>query len=202
MESNSAALVLLASLALAGCASSPPEEPDNACGIFSEKEKWYSEARKARKKWGLPVAMGLAFVHQESAYESEAKPPRGRLLWVVPWLRSSSAYGYAQATDEAWSDYRRATNSWLAERDDFGDALDFIGWYNDRSHRELGIGKSDAYHLYLAYHEGPTGYRSGRWNNKSHVKTYASKVSRRYDRYRDQLSKCSSQLEKRRGWFV
>ena len=41
-----------------------------------------------------------------------------------------------------------------ADRDDFNDAIDFIGWYNDQSSRRSKISKSDAYNLYLAYHEG------------------------------------------------
>jgi hypothetical protein len=198
MPARSAATAIL--LVIAGCATAPPRDPDDACRIFSDNTRWYRDALRAEEHWGLPPAMALAFVHRESSYTHDAKPPRGRLLWVSPWRRPSSAYGYAQATDEAWSDYRRATNSWLAERDDFGDALDFIGWYNDRSHRALGIAKSDAYRLYLAYHEGPTGYRRGGWRNKSHVKSYAAKVDERYRRYTGQLRRCSSTLD-RGGWF-
>lgn len=162
---------------------------------------WYRDAQAAYENWRLPVAMGLAFIHRESNYERDAKPARGRLLWVIPWMRPSSAYGYAQATDEAWADYRRATRSWFAERDDFGNALDFIGWYNHRSHRVLGIAKDDAYHLYLAYHEGPTGYRRGFWRQKANVLGYASKVDDRYQRYRAQLERCRERLEDDGWWF-
>ena len=44
-----------------------------------------------------------------------------------------------------------------------GDALDFIGWYNDTSHRRLGLSKGDAYSLYLAYYSGHGGYARGTW---------------------------------------
>ena len=96
---------------------------------------------ETEREWGLPIPVGMAFVHRESSYVADAKPPRGRLLWVIPWRRPSSAYGYAQATDEAWSDYRKATSRWMVDRDDFSDALDFIGWYNDRSARTLRLSK-------------------------------------------------------------
>ena len=116
----------------------------------------------------------MAFVHRESHYVANAKPPRRRLLGVVPWKRLSSAYGYAQATDEAWQDYTDETDRWFVDRDDFADALDFIGWYNHRSHRRLGLRKDDAYHLYIAYYAGHGGYAQGRWKQKGPARGYAS----------------------------
>lgn len=190
---------LLLSLVLAGCATSPPQNPDDLCAIFVEKPHWYKAARRAERKWGLPIAMGPAFIHRESSYESDAKPARGKLLWVIPWRRPSSAYGYAQATDEAWEDYRKESKAWFVERDDFADALDFIGWYNQRSHRRLGIDKTNAYHLYLAYYEGPSGYATGNWKRNATVQRYAGIVGDRFARYGSQLTRCEERLDK--GWW-
>ncbi len=194
---------LLAVLALAACTSAPPRQPDDICRIFDEKRSWYRAAVETEREWGLPIPVGMAFVHRESSYVADAKPPRGRLLWVIPWRRPSSAYGYAQATDEAWSDYRKATSRWMVDRDDFDDALDFIGWYNDRSARKLRLSKQDAYHLYLAYYSGISGYASGRWRSDARVKGYASKVARRAQRYSDQFSTCKKRLSRGGiwGWF-
>lgn len=193
---------LLAVVCCVGCTSAPPRQPDDICRIFEERPSWYRSAVEAERNWGLPVPLGMAFVHRESRYVADAKPPRGRLLWVIPWRRPSSAYGYAQATDEAWSDYRQATSRWMVDRDDFADALDFIGWYNHRSARTLGLAKEDAYHLYVAYYEGPSGFASGRWRSDARVKGYASKVARRTERYRNQFAACEEDLPKGFwGWF-
>ena len=191
---------LLAVLALAACTSAPPRQPDDICRIFDEKRSWYRAAVETEREWGLPIPVGMAFVHRESSYVADAKPPRGRLLWVIPWRRPSSAYGYAQATDEAWSDYRKATSRWMVDRDDFDDALDFIGWYNDRSARKLRLSKQDAYHLYLAYYSGISGYASGRWRSDARVKGYASKVARRAQRYSDQFSTSKKRLSRGGSW--
>src|SRR4030095_5456775 len=40
-------LLLLLSLVLGGCASSPPRQPDNICEIFAEKHAWHRAAQKA-----------------------------------------------------------------------------------------------------------------------------------------------------------
>ncbi|MDH3643853.1 MAG: hypothetical protein OES38_17235 [Gammaproteobacteria bacterium] len=190
---------LLAVTAVVGCSSSPPSRPDDICAVFREKSGWYKDARRAQKRWGLPVSVGMAFVHKESAYVADAKPPRGKLLWVIPWRRPSSAYGYAQATDAAWGEYLEETRGMFRERDDLGNALDFIGWYNDRSHRRLGIARNDAYNLYLAYYVGPGGYARGHYRKQPAVQSYARRVSERSQRYAGQLSRCEKKLN--RGWW-
>ena len=43
-------------------------------------------------------------------------------------------------------------------------------WYNDQSHRRNHIFKTDAHHLYLAYHEGHGGYARGSYRGKSGLK--------------------------------
>jgi hypothetical protein len=190
---GAALLALLAGLT-GGCSSAPPGSPDDLCAVFEEKPRWYRHAQAAEREWGIPIHVAMAFVHKESSYISDARPARGRLLWVIPWRRPSSAYGYAQATSQAWQDYRRDTSRLLADRADFDDAIHFIGWYNQRSVRDLNIARDDAYHLYVAYHEGPTGYRRGGWQDNPTVKAYARKVSERAVRYRSQLAACEDDL--------
>lgn len=197
-----AAFIFIAlAFAIVGCSNNPPKQPGNLCKVFQEKPKWYRGAVAAQRTWGLPVAVGMAFVHRESSYVSDAKPPRGKLLWVIPWRRPSSAYGYAQATDEAWEDYKKQTHRLFVERDDLRDALDFIGWYNDRSHRQLGIAKNDSYNLYLAYYVGPTGYSRGVWKQQPAVQNYARRVVEREQRYQKQLNGCAEKLKRSRRWF-
>ncbi|HSG91340.1 MAG TPA: hypothetical protein VLA56_19140 [Pseudomonadales bacterium] len=187
--------LVLATMALAGCMSSPPEQAADLCRIFEEKGGWYRDARRSEKRWGVPISVMMAMTFQESSYNARARPARQKLLWVIPWTRPSSAYGYAQATNEAWRDYTRSTGRGGADRNDFGDAMDFVGWYNDRSAKMLGLRKDDAYSLYLAYHDGPTGFKRGTWKKKAWLKEAAQKVNRRAAAYEAQLVRCRDDLE-------
>ncbi len=155
---------------LTACTTTPPDELDDICEIFYEKEGWYKKAKKSSRKWGTSVPVMMSFVHQESKFRSKAKPPRTKILWVIPGPRPASAYGYAQATDETWRVYKKDTGKWSADRNNFGDAMDFIGWYNDQSYRKNGIKKNDTYHLYLAYHEGQGGFKNRSFKKKKWLK--------------------------------
>ena len=83
-------------------------------------------------------------MYQESRFNSKAKPPRKKLLWVIPWMRPTSAYGYTQALDQTWKVYQRSTGS-SNDRDEFKAATDFVGWYADQANRRAKIPKYDAY---------------------------------------------------------
>ncbi len=183
-------LVIVAAVSLTGCAAGQPKDPNNICYILKDNKGWYKDAKKARKRWGLPVHVGFAFVHRESTFVADAKPPRKR-VFGVPLGRTSSAYGYAQATDEAWSDYKKDTGRRFVKRSNFGDALDFIGWYNERSNKRLRLRKNDTYNLYLAYYNGHSGYAQGAWRKSSTIKGYAKKASRQAAIYAKQLRRCS-----------
>jgi hypothetical protein len=182
-----------------GCTSSTPKQQDNVCEIFREKRGWYDDAKDAQRRWGTSVPIMMAFIHQESRFQARAKPPRTKILWVIPGPRPASAYGYSQATDETWRDYRKATGAWSADRNNFEDAIDFVGWYNDQSYRRNQIQKTDAYHLYLAYHEGQGGFAKRSFRNKQWLKDVAKKVSVRSQMYQKQLNACEKSLS--RGWL-
>ena len=191
---------LIAFALLSACATSPPEQVDNVCDIFREKSGWYKDEKESRARWGVPISVSMAFMHQESRFVATAKPPRKKLWGVIPGPRPSDAYGYSQAKDSTWEWYQRSTGNYGADRDDFGDAIDFVGWYNNVSHKELGIDKQDAFRLYLAYHEGHGGYRKQSYRSKDWLVDVARKVDRQAKRYNSQLQECSEELEPR-GWF-
>ena len=199
-EQPIAVFALVAALTT-GCISTPPRQADDLCSIFEEKRGWYREARRSRERWGIPISVMMAMVYQESSYRSHARPPRRRLLGIIPWLRPSSAYGYAQATTSTWREYTRATGRRLADRNDFEDAIDFLGWYNRRSADALGLRRADAVSLYIAYHEGPAGFRRGKWREKSWLQRVAQRVQRRATRYYDQLVRCESRLDASPWWW-
>ena len=175
---------------LAGCASTPPGNPNDLCAIFKEKPRWFRAAKKSETRWGVPSSVMMAVMYKESSYIADAKPPRTKLLWVIPWKRESDAVGFAQATDAAWEDYLKATGNRFAERDDFADAVDFVGWYMNTAHRRAGIAVTDARSLYLSYYSGITGYMRGTWKNNDWLKGAADKVATRSTRYAGQMRRC------------
>lgn len=189
------ATVLL--LLLASCATRPPEDITDSCAIFDDKGGWYDSARDSQEKWGVPIYVQLAIIYQESRFVDDAKPPRGTILWVIPWKRPSSAYGYGQVKDSTWDWYVEKTGNRGADRDDFDDVADFIGWYGDMSHHMLGIRRDDAYSQYLAYHEGHGGFRRKTYNNKPWLKKVARKVERQAGQYKIQLAQCEDELNSR-----
>ena len=192
---------LLIVVPLAGCATSPPKRVDNACTIFDEKDDWYEAMRAAEKKWGTPIQIQLAIMRQESGFRHNAKPPRDTLLGIPMWWRVSNAYGYAQAKDETWDWYVDKTGNWFADRDDFEDAADFIGWYTDVSQRTLGISKWDAYNQYLAYHEGHGGWKRGTYKSKGWLMGVARRVENNAGTYGAQLKGCRERLDRGSGWW-
>ena len=189
-------LVWLPVLLLAGCAVSPPAQPENICAIFREKPDWHRAALKVQEKWGAPPAVPIAIMYQESSFKYDARPPRRYLLGFIPWTRPSSAYGYAQAQDGTWDDYKDEAGSMFASRDNFADALDFIGWYMNKSQQLNGVSKWDAYGQYLNYHEGWTGYRNRSYANKTWLINVSRQVQARAERFSAQYRGCEQDLSR------
>ncbi|MBI1250019.1 MAG: transglycosylase SLT domain-containing protein [Alphaproteobacteria bacterium] len=193
-------LVLAAPLVLAACASTaPPSQTQNACAIFEEQGSWWRAAKRAERRWGAPPALQLAIIHQESGFDHDARPARRGGFLFIPGRRPSSAYGYAQATNETWARYERARGDSGVDRDEFADATDFVAWYVRTSHDELGLGYDNARAHYLAYHEGQGGYRRGTYRSKGWLMDVAGRVQANADRYARQLDECDGRLD--RGWL-
>lgn len=192
-------LLVLTSL-LAACATAPPQNIDNVCEIFDEYYDWYSAANAVEEKYGIPIGVTMAFIHQESKFVENVRPPREWFLWIFPGSYPSTAYGYTQALDGTWREYQKDTGQWSADRDDFTDAVDFIGWYNTRTIKRTGIKKHDAYALYLAYHEGAGGYLRGTYKNKAWLIKVSQKVERRAKMYSQQLRECRETLNSSWLW--
>ena len=187
-------------LVLTGCSSNPPRQPDNICAIFEEKSDWYEAALDMNKRWGTPVHVPMAIMYQESGFRHDARPPMRWFLGLIPYGRASSAYGYSQAKTMTWSDYEKETGNGWSSRDDFADAMDFVGWYTHKTQRLNGVSKWDARGQYLAYHEGWGGYRNGSYRRKPWLVRVADKVDQRSRRYAAQYNGCKDSLE-RGGWL-
>jgi len=193
MKLNSLFFVSL--VALSACATTPPKNPQNICQVFKEKDDWYQASLAASRRWGVPIAVQMSIMFQESSFKHDAEPPRPTLLGFIPWFRSSSAYGYPQAQDGTWTDYQNQTGNNWADREDFADSCDFVAWYCAISNKKLGIPFNDAENLYLAYHEGHSGYRRQNYRNKSWLLNVARKVDQRAWQYDAQLSGCRQELD-------
>jgi hypothetical protein len=185
------AAVLLTLLASCGGGKfSAPRDLDNACAIVAERPQYYKAMRATQRKWGVPVHVQMATIHQESKFVGNARTPHQFVLGIIPMGRQSSAYGYSQALDGTWEEYQKDEGGRRARRDRIEDATDFMGWYMDQSARGLGIAKTDARNQYLAYHEGRTGFARGSYNGKAWLVEVADRVAARSDRYQAQLQSC------------
>lgn len=180
-------------LMLSACAK-PPSQTRNACAIFEQRDglfnNWRSAAQKAEREYGVPVPILMATIYTESSFRANARPPRKKLLGFIPWKRQSSAYGYSQALDGTWERYQRETGRWGARRTDFGDAMQFIGWYHRESASKTGIPLNDPYKLYLAYHSGQTGYLRGAYKNRPEALNGAKRFTSITYTYASQLKQC------------
>jgi hypothetical protein len=193
--------MLLAMLATSACTTSPPRDVNDICAIFEEKDDWYGYAEDSRDEWGSPIPVMMAIMYQESSFKADARPPRGKLLGFIPWVRPSSAYGYSQAKTTTWEEYEDDAGRFGADRDDFGDAIDFIGWYNHQSRRRSGLALNNTYGLYLAYHEGHGGYNRATYLQKPWLIGVARNVEARANTYQVQLAGCEAKLQSGGGFF-
>ena len=192
-------IVLISMLFLASCSTSQPKNINNICDIFEEKDDWYDDTKASFERWGVPIQVQMAIIHQESSFKHDAVTEMEYFLWIIPVGRKSSAYGYAQVMDGTWDWYIKSTRNWGADRDDFDDAVDFVGWYGKKTYDTLKISKWDAKNQYLAYHEGHGGYKRKTYNKKPWLIKVANKVGQRARTYRAQLATCEEELNS--GWW-
>ena len=185
------AAILLSFLASCGGGNfSAPRNLDNACAIVDERPQYFSAMQDTERKWGVPVPVLMAIIHQESKFVGNARTPHRFALGIIPMGRQSSAYGYSQALDGTWDEYRDDQNRRGARRDQIDDATDFMGWYMAQSQEKLGLSLADAEGQYLAYHEGRTGYARGSQNDKPWLIEVAARVEARAQTYSEQLVSC------------
>ena len=130
----------------------------------------------------------------ESDFDWLAKRPRQKPFKVIPYNRPSSSFGYSQAVNGTWEQYKKETGNKLATRVRFKDSVDFIGWYTNKTESILKISEKDAFKQYLAYHEGWGNYKYYKKNKK--VIGLARKVQKQSNIYKNQLIKCRNSLNK------
>lgn len=167
---------------------------DDACSIAQQRPKYVKAFKATERRWGVPVHVQMATIYHESRFRGNARTPYNYVLGVIPMGRQSSAYGYSQALDGTWDDYRADTGKRRAKRDRMQDASDFMGWYMNKSREKNGIALTDARNQYLAYHEGHNGFARGTYRNKSWLMRVADEVELRSNIYAAQLANCRKSL--------
>ncbi len=182
-------------LLLAACGGggnfTAPRDLENACAIVRERPQYFRAMKATERKWGIPVHVQMATIHQESKFIGNAQTPHKFALGVIPLGRQSSAYGYSQALDGTWEEYQEEIGGRRSRRDNIKDATDFMGWYMHNSTARLGISKQDAKGQYLAYHEGRSGFARQSYLAKPWLVAVSDRVQTRSQRYASQLSRCS-----------
>ena len=169
---------ILMMFSLQSCLSTPPENPDNICLIFEEKSSWYKAAMKAEKRWKIPPYVLMSFVYQESSFKSDARPEREKLLGFIPWFRPSTAVGYSQALTMTWDDYKDETGNSGANRKNFKDSADFIGWYASKG-----------------------GFKKKSYRKKQWLVKVSDRVQARSTKYQQQYWGCAKDLKKKKFLF-
>lgn len=185
-----AAILLLFLASCGGGNFSAPRHLDDACSVIHQRPQYLAAMKAVQRKWGVPISVQMAILYQESKFIGNARTPHQYALGVIPMGRQSSAYGYAQALDSTWDDYRDEQHRRGARRDNIRDATDFMGWYIDGTTQRLGLSKSDAESQYLAYHEGRNGYTNQSYKSKGWLVDVAAKVGARAAMYHTQLAAC------------
>lgn len=173
-----------------GGGGSAPRNLDNACSILEQRKGYAAAFRATERKWGVPMHVQMATIHQESKFISDARPPFQYRLGVIPMGRQSSAVGYSQALDGTWAEYKESVGRSNVKRTNIRHATDFMGWYMTGTKNQLGISLADTRNQYLAYHEGRAGYRRGSHNSKAWLLRVAGEVDRRSALYQKQLRSC------------
>lgn len=153
-------------------------DSNSICQVIKVHPSWYKDAKAVQKKYGVPVYVQLAIIHEESHFKANARNPH------------SSAFGYAQAVNQIWTTYKASSGNSKDVRNNFADATKFIGWYAQRMHKQINVSPKSAYELYLAYHDGAGGYLSDMHKKYDSTKRLADHVQQVAGQYKEALIAC------------
>ncbi|MDC0136948.1 lytic transglycosylase, partial [Sulfitobacter sp.] len=63
-----AMIVVLLLASCGGSSTTPPRDLDNACTILKQRPDYHKAFKAAERKWGVPVHVQMATIHQESKF--------------------------------------------------------------------------------------------------------------------------------------
>ena len=72
----------------------PPSRPGDICAVFTEKPGWYAASRSSAARWGVPEAVQLAVIYQESGFRARGVAATAAVVAfllnglgaTLPWL--------------------------------------------------------------------------------------------------------------------
>jgi hypothetical protein len=186
-------LIVFLLILLSGCTSlfiesNSTSHPSNACNILKENNDWLNATKQTYKKWSIPASIQLSFIKTESSFIFNARPIKREGFFFDDYY--SSAFGFSQALDGTWLEYKQSTSNYNAKRTSFSDSVDFIGWYLNNVSKQSRIKKHDIYNLYLAYHEGISGWKRGSYKKKKWLVAKAKKIKSNTLLFSKQLRNC------------
>ena len=157
---------MLFSLDAAAQAGAQPWRGDeNICAILAQDKSWPADTLRASRRWQVQPWLPLAVIYHESRFEAQARPPMKHINGI--WQRPSSAYGFAQAIDSTWNEYNaKVSSKVILMRDEYQDAVDFASYYLRHIMDSLDVSPTRVDLLYLAYHEGISGYTNKSYSSK------------------------------------
>jgi hypothetical protein len=83
-------LRLTAMLLLVSCGGGNYQAPrnlDDACSILDQRPKYLTAMQRAERRWGVPVHVQMATIHQESKFIGNARIPHKYTLGILPMGR-------------------------------------------------------------------------------------------------------------------
>ena len=149
-------LAALLALLVAACAPSVPDRQQDLCAIFQQHPDWYDYAKDAEDEWGVPAPHphGLRPPRIELPQRCAAAPQVRPLDHPVgprvfrQGIRAGAGPCLERTTRPSAARSSAAARTWKTPSTSSAGTT-------TRTSRQLGIAKTDAYNLYLAYHEGP-----------------------------------------------
>ena len=184
--------LIIACLLISSCDKRPSKyQQNNICALFHANPSWYKYTKQSQKHWGTPIWAQMAVIHQESRFSAEAKAKNKTFIGIpIPFTHKSTAYGYSQALNETWQNYKVYTKNLGARRNNFKYATDFVSWYLYRARKYLHLSDNQTADLYYAYHEGINGYRKKNHLKRDGLDLAARQVAKQAGIYKKQLTSC------------
>lgn len=177
-------LMLAGIITISGCSvteSYRTNHYDDACKMLNQNKDWFKSSLLSYRRWGVPISTQLAVIKTESSFNNDAS------------AKTSTAYGFAQALNGTFKEYKEETGNANAVRSSYRDSVDFIGWYFSKTTTQINHSSYDAESFYLAYHEGIGGYKNKTYLKKDWLVKKAKQTQRLANKYRIQINKCKLQ---------
>ena len=78
-----AAVLLMFLASCGGSQFSAPRDLDNACSIARERPQYFRAMQATERRWGVPVSVQMATIHQESKFVGNARSGLTKVVKVL-----------------------------------------------------------------------------------------------------------------------